>query len=38
LESDSVVHPGPRVAEALRMLAHLIHPDAFKEINSRGGE
>jgi len=37
LESDLVVHPGPRVAEALQMLARLIHPEAFEEIDSRGG-
>ena len=37
LESDLVVHPGPRVAEALTMLARLTHPEAFEEIDSRGG-
>jgi len=31
LESDLVVHPGPRVAEALEILARFIHPEAFKE-------
>jgi iron complex transport system substrate-binding protein len=37
LESDSVVHPGPRVAEALQMIARLIHPEAFEENHSGGG-
>jgi len=37
LENDAVVHPGPRVAEALHILARLIHPEAFEENQSRGG-
>jgi hypothetical protein len=35
---DPTLHPGPRVAQSLEILARLIHPEAFqREAHIQGG-